>query len=314
MKKYVFTIIFVSLLLSFLSIKTTFALDKNIIQAVVEIKCPSKNGQVFRGSGTIIDPQGIILTNKHILLDNNGQIIFNCRIGFINNFNQEASFFTKNKPNKAVVKYYTNSKNLDLALLYLESSRSIPYPFVDITKIDANQTNLGEEIKIVGYPLLGGDTITYTQGVFSGFGSIKNNTQNYLKTTTPIEHGNSGGAVFNAQNQFLGVPTMVVKGSLFSLSYFLSVNSVRNWIENDLNLSINQKTKTAFPIEQCYQTKAKEGLAGRIIIQTEQAGQAYYINPVDRKAYYLGRPSDAFNIMKNLGLGISNQDLQNLVI
>lgn len=52
--------------------------------------------------------------------------------------------------------------------------------------------------------------------------------------------------------------------------------------------------------------------AGKILLQTEQNGEAWYINPEDNKRYFLGRPADAFQIMRNLGLGISDQDLGNI--
>lgn len=50
-------------------------------------------------------------------------------------------------------------------------------------------------------------------------------------------------------------------------------------------------------------------LAGRIILQVEKNGEAWYVNPVDRRKYYLGRPADAFAVMRQLGLGISLSDL-----
>ena len=50
-------------------------------------------------------------------------------------------------------------------------------------------------------------------------------------------------------------------------------------------------------------------LSGRIILQVEKNGEAWYINPVDLKKYYLGRPEDAFKVMRELGLGISQKDL-----
>lgn len=49
--------------------------------------------------------------------------------------------------------------------------------------------------------------------------------------------------------------------------------------------------------------------AGKIFLQVQTKGEAWYINPVDLKRYYLGRPSDAFAVMRSLGLGISNKDL-----
>lgn len=50
-------------------------------------------------------------------------------------------------------------------------------------------------------------------------------------------------------------------------------------------------------------------LAGMILLDVEQNGEAYYICPKDNKKYYLGRPADAFKIMRELGLGITNADL-----
>lgn len=50
-------------------------------------------------------------------------------------------------------------------------------------------------------------------------------------------------------------------------------------------------------------------LSGRILLQVEGHGEAWYVWPRDQKRYYLGRPTDAFNIMRTLGVGISNTDL-----
>jgi len=47
-------------------------------------------------------------------------------------------------------------------------------------------------------------------------------------------------------------------------------------------------------------------LKGRILLQVQDKGQAWYLNPVDGKRYSLGRPEDAFNVMRRLALGVSN--------
>jgi hypothetical protein len=52
-----------------------------------------------------------------------------------------------------------------------------------------------------------------------------------------------------------------------------------------------------------------KSLAGKIILQVERRGEAWYVNPVDLKKYYLGRPADAFAVMRQLGLGIKHADL-----
>lgn len=53
---------------------------------------------------------------------------------------------------------------------------------------------------------------------------------------------------------------------------------------------------------------------GKILLQVEENGEAWYVYPVDARRYYLGRPDDAFAIMRNLGLGITNQDLSTIPI
>ncbi|MBU4217316.1 thrombospondin type 3 repeat-containing protein [Candidatus Parcubacteria bacterium] len=53
---------------------------------------------------------------------------------------------------------------------------------------------------------------------------------------------------------------------------------------------------------------------GKIFLQTEKNGQAWYVNPSDQRRYFLNRPCDAFTIMKNLGLGISNKNLETIPV
>lgn len=62
------------------------------------------------------------------------------------------------------------------------------------------------------------------------------------------------------------------------------------------------------------QSEIAHRLAGRIVLQTEESGEAWYINPVDYKRYYLGRPRDAWNIMRALGLGATNANLTKVPI
>jgi len=52
-----------------------------------------------------------------------------------------------------------------------------------------------------------------------------------------------------------------------------------------------------------------ERLKGKIILRVESHGEAYYISPKEKKAYYLGRPNDAFQVMRSQGVGITNADL-----
>ena len=52
-----------------------------------------------------------------------------------------------------------------------------------------------------------------------------------------------------------------------------------------------------------------EKSGGKIFLQVEGNGEAWYVNPVNGERYFLGRPSDAYDLMRDIGLGITNKDL-----
>ncbi|MBI4252555.1 hypothetical protein HY623_00015 [Candidatus Uhrbacteria bacterium] len=66
--------------------------------------------------------------------------------------------------------------------------------------------------------------------------------------------------------------------------------------------------------EKSGDTKFARKLAGKIVLQVQAHGEAWYINPTNLKRYYLGRPADAFSVMRGLGLGISNADITTISV
>lgn len=52
-----------------------------------------------------------------------------------------------------------------------------------------------------------------------------------------------------------------------------------------------------------------ENLQGRFVIKTQDAGKMYYIEPDGNGAVYVGGPADAYNLIKAVGVGISDNDL-----
>lgn len=58
----------------------------------------------------------------------------------------------------------------------------------------------------------------------------------------------------------------------------------------------------------------RKRLAGKILLQVESKGEAWYVNPKNFKRYSLGRPTDAFQIIKKMGIGISNSNLSKILI
>jgi len=55
-------------------------------------------------------------------------------------------------------------------------------------------------------------------------------------------------------------------------------------------------------------------LKGRIALQVESHGEAWYINPTDGKRYYLGDGNTAYNVMRFLSLGITNDNLRKIQV
>ncbi|MBA3046961.1 S1C family serine protease [Patescibacteria group bacterium] len=231
MKKQFTIFLILIFILGLVPVNFSQAITQNQIDAEVQIVCTDGSDNWFSGSGTIIDPKGIILTNRHVV---EGAYMNTCFIGFIESINQEPNFGISGNYNLAEVKYQTVSNDMDAAILYLDNPTNKSYPYINIWDSNSDALQFGDKIEVIGFPSIGGSTITYTSGDFSGFGSSGDGTQNYIKSTAPLEHGNSGGASYNSSGQFMGIPTMVVAGTLNSMSYVLSVNSIKNWLSGIL--------------------------------------------------------------------------------
>ncbi len=55
-------------------------------------------------------------------------------------------------------------------------------------------------------------------------------------------------------------------------------------------------------------------LLGRILLQVESHGESWYLNPIDSSRYFMGRPLDAFNLMRHFALGVNNADMQEFLV
>lgn len=91
--------------------------------------------------------------------------------------------------------------------------------------------------------------------------------------------------------------------------YFLGGPSDAFSLMKKMALGINNKTFQSFK-----NGIATNKLAGRILLNVEENGKAYYVDPLSLKLYYLGRPDDAFNIMRSVGLGIKNENLRQIKV
>lgn len=83
----------------------------------------------------------------------------------------------------------------------------------------------------------------------------------------------------------------------------------------DSSFVLNKKTSNilSIPISRVnvnYDPTLTERLKGRILLQIESRGEAWYVNPQEGKRYYMANGNEAYTIMRNQGVGITNKDLQ----
>jgi len=185
-------------------------------QAVVEITAIVEvNGSDLRGwsgSGTIISPDGLILTNAHVVLSDRYYQVKRLEVGLTTTPEQPPEF-----------KYYAEplqvDAGLDLAVLRITTDMNgnpvdpgqLNLPTVPMG--DSDLLQLGDGLTILGYPGIGGETITLTDGKVSGFTSESGlGNRAFIKTSATIAGGNSGGLAANQQGELVGVPTQVGYG------------------------------------------------------------------------------------------------------
>src|SRR4030065_1371770 len=79
---------------------------------------------------------------------------------------------------------------------------------------DSDQVEIGDHLRVLGYPGIGGETITFTEGAVSGFTSERAvEGRAWIKTDATIAGGTSGGMAVNSAGQLIGVPTRASGGS-----------------------------------------------------------------------------------------------------
>ncbi len=184
-----------------------------ILEAVVQVRpWDDEAGQLapWSGSGTVISPDGYILTNFHVIGDLDTREFFQFHAIYMTD-----PAFTDQPPElRYWAQYVDSDPTHDLAVLKIvEFADETPVPsdltFTSVEVGDSNDLFPGDTITIVGYPGISGSTITFTAGLMSGWlgEDFESGGKQWLKTDAKISHGNSGGAAFNAQGQLIGVPT-----------------------------------------------------------------------------------------------------------
>jgi len=158
------------------------------------------------GSGFVIDPSGLIVTNHHVI-EGADEIIVNFTDG------------TKLK----VVKILGHDPKTDLALLKVEPKK----PLKAISFGDSSKMRVGDWVMAIGNPFgLGGSV---TVGIISATKRDINAGpyDDFLQTDAAINRGNSGGPLFNMEGKVIGVNTAIISptGGSIGIGFAVPSNS-----------------------------------------------------------------------------------------
>ena len=143
------------------------------------------------GSGFVIDPSGIVVTNNHV----------------IDGANEVEVIFTDGTKLKAEV--VGKDSKVDIAVLRVKPAK----PLVAVKFGDSDKARVGDWVIAVGNPFALGGTVT--AGIVS---ATRRNIDsgpydNYLQTDAAINKGNSGGPLFNLDGDVIGINTAILSPS-----------------------------------------------------------------------------------------------------
>ncbi|MEM9516257.1 MAG: serine protease [Actinomycetota bacterium] len=179
------------------------ATPDELSRSVVQIIAVTPDG-ACTGSGTIIDESGVILTNSHVTAQTSVCPWEDLLIATVDTPDLPPQvLFTG-----AVV---ADDPTLDLSVVRItgrvDSEPVVPnFPAIEIG--DSSMLALGDRLKVLGFPGIGGETITFTEGSISGFVEQPGlGVRSWIKTDTTIAGGNSGGLAADTEGRIVGIPT-----------------------------------------------------------------------------------------------------------
>jgi serine protease Do len=170
---------------------------QKVLPAVVYIEASGRGGLARgrflpeqAGSGAIIDPSGVIVTNNHVVSG----------VDQVEVHLKDGRKFTSRS-------ILTDPKS-DLAIVRIKSASPLPY----IELGDSDAIEIGDRVLAVGAPF--GLAGSVTHGIISAKGRDLNLSpyslyQDYLQTDAAINPGNSGGPLVNMDGQIIGINTAI---------------------------------------------------------------------------------------------------------
>ncbi|HEX5856365.1 MAG TPA: Do family serine endopeptidase [Thermoanaerobaculia bacterium] len=216
--------------------------------------------QLSGGTGFLIESDGYILTNNHVI---EGAEKIEIKVGDKDDY---------------TAKVVGRDPASDLALLKIEGPR--PFPVVKLG--DSDHIRVGEWVMAIGDPLNFDKSVTVGvisgKGRYAGLSRATANFESLLQTDAAINFGNSGGPLVNVAGEVVGINTAMARAQ--NIGFAVPVNMakrlmpqlrkgkvVRGFLGVDIE-SINRKWQEAFEL------KAPEGALVRSVVAGKPADKA----------------------------------------
>ena len=195
---------------------TAAELFKKLAPAVVTLRIKGQGGG-GGGTGFLIDRDGTVVTNYHVIEDAR-----ECTIKTFNGALYEEVWVLAEDP------------AADLALLKIDLSKpkeGAAGEFTPLVLGDSDKVEVGEPVFVIGNPL--GLEHTLTTGIVSARRLYEN--KRWIQMSAPISPGNSGGPVFDGKGTTIGVATAAIQayGHAQNLNLAVPIDQVRAVIKPD---------------------------------------------------------------------------------
>ncbi len=205
-----------------------------ISQAVVRVVALDRGSAMSSGSGTIIDPGGVIYTNRHVIEDGDDYLI------------EVLEDLNEPPVGRFRARLTGYSQDVDFAVLQIDrdaAGQPLDTSALSLTFLRpaSPEVHRGDRIFVFGYPAIGEGYLAYTEGAVT---TIRNGTMGehrlpvWYQTDAQISPGNSGGLAVNANGEIVGLPTAVRTENHTGgrLGGILSIDAVQAALDTGLSL------------------------------------------------------------------------------
>jgi serine protease Do len=198
-------------------------------EARVAMSSPAKTNSL-EGSGFIIDPSGMIVTNYHVIAG-----AYAITVMFSDG-------------TRVPAKLVGAATGVDIAVIKVDVGHPLPITHWG----DSEKTEVGDTVFAIGNPL--GIGLSVSSGIVSALNRniMDSPYDNYIQTDAAINHGNSGGPLFNREGQVVGMDTAIVSPTTGSvgLGFAIPSNETRFCAEQIMQFGHVQPGFLGIKVEQ----------------------------------------------------------------